>query len=575
MSKRILLLALALALMVPVAQATQSQLITSAKSHLTEIYGYTQAQADTFTFEDIGQGTLKAWQKEYPEWVYSLYYSDESAAIQLADSPFHRVFPGNFSPGEGAIRDMLNRGITEGWYQNWESGGRSAFAQAIAPYDSVRPTLQYQAGMKQSDITASQALMELFTACLGEVGERPIVADAWLDKVLAQLNLQPEKRYRLPDGQAIALESSPGMIEYYTQFQKQVPEELHAAFSYPNLQGWTCLGGAIVQQKPPRVYSADIGMVVFGQENQLLLVMLVKPSEEDWQLLPIGEYELLPGQAAQLANHTYYRNAFQLELTSVEGTIRRFRIGVSGSLDQNRFVCKLDKYQYVDPKSDTFFSALNTPQGWQLFDFADGGNEPRGGFHDGKVFAFLEAIPALNSMPSSVDAWDALPLRLIPDGYAMLSGVRLREKTSTRSKELDDFLPGTLIKDLGREEGSPAPWLKGSIGRLNGYVSTDYVNPPEGNGSISTTGTSPLPVAKTIKDSSLKTGTGLLDGKVQNLPEGSKMHVLTDEGDWLYVCVPRDELGWLMDVDGAYGYVHRNDVVIVATAIQLDWLLAE
>jgi hypothetical protein len=50
------------------------------------------------------------------------------------------------------------------------------------------------------------------------------------------------------------------------------------------------------------------------------------------------------------------------------------------------------------------------------------------------------------------------------------------------------------------------------------------------------------------------------------------MHVLSDQGEWLYVAVPRGALGWLMDVEGRFGYVKKEDVDMAATEIQLDWM---
>ena len=245
-----------------------------------------------------------------------------------------------------------------------------------------------------------------------------------------------------------------------------------------------------------------------------------------------------------------------------------------GDRDRNRYVGRLSEYYYYDQNKGTMLKAVGGNDGWTLSETLKN-KEVLLATIDGALFANMEAIPSFADMPNSMAAWQALPQRLTPEGYAMLSGVRLREKTSTRSRILGDFLPGTLIKDLGREQGDPFPWLKGSIGRLNGYVSTHYINPPEGQDGQSHVWTRPLPVAGTVKDISLKIGTGLFDGKVQDLPKGSRMHVLTDEGDWLYVCVPQGELGWLMDVDGTYGYVHKNDVVIAATAIQLDWIVVD
>ena len=41
---------------------------------------------------------------------------------------------------------------------------------------------------------------------------------------------------------------------------------------------------------------------------------------------------------------------------------------------------------------------------------------------------------------------------------------------------------------------------------------------------------------------------------------------------WLYVCIPRGELGWLMDVDGQYGFVKTAEVRTAASLAQLEWI---
>ena len=62
-----------------------------------------------------------------------------------------------------------------------------------------------------------------------------------------------------------------------------------------------------------------------------------------------------------------------------------------------------------------------------------------------------------------------------------------------------------------------------------------------------------------------------LGGTVAQLSAGPRMHVLCEYDGWLYVCVPRNEPGWLMDVDGQYGFVKTADVRTAASFVQLDW----
>ena len=80
-----------------------------------------------------------------------------------------------------------------------------------------------------------------------------------------------------------------------------------------------------------------------------------------------------------------------------------------------------------------------------------------------------------------------------------------------------------------------------------------------------------LPAAEARKEIPLKKGTGLFDGTVQTLPAGTKMHVIIENDDWLYVDVPQGEIGFLMDADGAFGYVRKAEVTFLPIIPGLDW----
>ena len=569
MSKRFLLLALALALMVPVAQATQNQMIASAKSNLTEVYGYTAEEAEAFEFEDNRQGLLRFWEKAHPTWVYTLEYDSSSGEVLKATSPFYQ---GGFSgfPGEASIRDVLNLAKEQKWFSNWNKAAMDALAQGIAEKSNIKISLELAAGLQAGDITPSQALAAFFDSCYGEESQRQPAANEWLLNILAEYGLQREARYQPKLANSVVLEVFPGEFFVYTSFTAQVPESIKPAFSHPKLEGWTCISGAMIQQQKPEAIRYDTGLAIFEKDNRHLLVMMNKAFGEDWQVLPVRE-QAASGIGFSILPESIRSLGFVIEHQLGPNITQRFHVNPTKEGRTKRAYCFLYEYHYIDQNTGITLQAKNTREVWSLTETPNA-NGTRTWSTDGAMFIYMETIPGFGNMPTSLAAWQALPQRLTPEGYAMLAGVRLREKTSTRSRELGDFLPGTLINDLGREDGNPAPWLKGSIGLLNGYVSTEYVNQPEGEYGDTPAWTRPLPVARAIADTKLRSSFGLLPSDGADLPKGSKMHVLTEQGDWLYVCVPRGELGWLMDVDGTYGYVHRNDIVIAATAIQLDWI---
>ncbi len=85
-------------------------------------------------------------------------------------------------------------------------------------------------------------------------------------------------------------------------------------------------------------------------------------------------------------------------------------------------------------------------------------------------------------------------------------------------------------------------------------------------------GVSPLPRAECFGDCDLRESRALLFGKtLRTLPAGTRMHVLARVGDWLYVCVPRGDIGWLMDIEGEFGFVKGKKVRLGSSGIQLDW----
>ena len=100
-----------------------------------------------------------------------------------------------------------------------------------------------------------------------------------------------------------------------------------------------------------------------------------------------------------------------------------------------------------------------------------------------------------------------------------------------------------------------------------GYVASNYIL---GGVSFSPV-MAPQPVAKAKREITLKNGTGLFAGTVASFPAGTKMHVVMEDGDWLYVDVPRGEMEYLMDPEGTFGYVKKEDVLMASMICMLDW----
>lgn len=568
--KRLLCLVAALLLALPAALAAPEDLIASAKSHLTEIYGYTMKEAEQFEFSFDGKDTLRFWHKDHPEWVYTANNRPRDPDTPSATSPF---YTGQFFgyPGENDIRWVLNAARETGWFKNWDQAAMAAFREALRKAANIRVSVPLALGLEAGDITAAQAVEGFFRSCLGEPYQWTAAARQWRDWVLKENGLLPEKPYLAPDGLAVTVNSRRSGDFIITHFEDNIPDSLTAAFSHPQLAGWVCLGGVTQEQQVQGKPTGGSGIAGFEKAGKRLLVMLFKDKEATWQVVPVGDNALYQNRAIHFTmDNSFY--SMRIDYPLPDGELEAFTV-MPVRLDKGMFVCEIESYLHINLSPGHSLKANKAISGWRLVETLPDGLQAQAALENAAVFGYLDAISDISAFPRTPEAWfKAMEGRLIPEGYAMLAGVNLREKTSSRSASLGEFKPGTLAKLLGFEQGDPYPWLHAQIGLKTGYASTSYVNPPASEFGNATSATQPLPVAQAKKDMALKSGTGLFDGTLRELPAGTRMHVLCEEKGWLYVSVPRGEAGWLMDVEGTYGYVKPGEVSLAATSLQLDWL---
>lgn len=179
----------------------------------------------------------------------------------------------------------------------------------------------------------------------------------------------------------------------------------------------------------------------------------------------------------------------------------------------------------------------------------------------------------ISTFPKNAEECKARPVPALPDGYGMTSSIKLREKTSTRSKCLGEYKEGTLVKVLDILPGDPDKWVHVQIGNVTGYMVESYVEYPGTSCYFKLKNSAHLPAAKAKKDIALKQSTGLLANTITELPAGTKMHLLAIHGKWLHVSIPTDPTdNWYMDIQGTDGYVRASDVHTASTFAQLDWI---
>ena len=361
------------------------------------------------------------------------------------------------------------------------------------------------------------------------------------------------------------------------EFAGQLPEELQSLYvNEPHLAGWSCLSGAM---RLPETAGRS-ALMAFGRGEERLLAMAVE-MEDELHLLPVGEQALLPGRAFSIhydPQESLYSIEYPLDENGEETEcFRVLPAAVQRSGEERRILCITKDYRRVNQK---------TLEGFVLesleYESAAEGNWRATVYRPGKPTEsrdFDLNLPhwlddqSAADFPRSMEECEQLAEAGsgIPEGYAVCRGVHLRQKTSSRSKDLGDMKNGTLVRVLETVPGDPWPWARVQVGSLEGYMCNLYVSYEGSTNDTPVSQIVPLPVAETLCETALKESTALLGGTMTQLSAGTRMHVLCEYDGWLYVCVPRNEPGWLMDVDGQYGFVKTADVRTAASFVQLDW----
>lgn len=560
----LLCFSLLLSLLVPGAMAAQDRQIESAKSYLTEVYGYTTEDMDRFVFQSDNQGILRYWHKDYPQWVYA----QGMDGVQSAQSPFYM---GNYIsfPGEASVRDVLGLAKEHQWFSNWTSASMQAFSEVLADKGNIKPSVALSLGIERGDITAAQAVDEFFVSCFGSHELWTIQAGEWRDEVLRQNGLQFETAYQLPKDSPVIIRSDFGDPISRIEFVHIIPEQLGALFSNPRLAGWQSLGGVLNEIIQTNGQTRGVGLAAFEKNGQCLLVCFNKSADEStWEMFPVSEHALRREREVKISGDG---GSIMMRITYTldDGSKEEFAVLPVRTQDKGNLL-RLESYRHIDEKTGYAFLAQNHGSAWSIHDRnSEGSREERNQQY--RVFGYMDAYTDISTFPINWEAWNDTIGSVLPRNTALLMGVNLREKTTSRSKSLGVMNLGTLAQVLGWEKGSASPWLHARIGLKTGYVSGNYVKTSDIANAHEIALAQPLPVAKALKDLELKDGTGWFGGNVTELPAGTKMHVISEEEGWLYVVVPRDDIGWLMDTEGAYGYVRKEDVVVAATAIQADW----
>lgn len=562
------------------AQETQGMAKQHAQNLLTEVYGYTVQEADGFEMKVVDNNDLwnvEFWPKDHPEWVYTARFNKENGALDTATTPFKggKAFSGY--PGEATMRDGLRLGREKGWFVRWNEQDRQEMAQWFAQQNRLTPAPELQVGLAKGNISAGNALHAYFVSCYGEPAGWTEALRKWHDEEIASYGLVWETdakpyegilRYTVQESGETA--AQPREIAV-VQFSGEIPEEIGSILAHPKLEGCTALCGAFYDRMTGTEWHSESGMIIFEKQDQRLLVQLGrKADEEQWQVVPVGEKSIRPSGEVYISCDPL--NAVFNIVYPVSDTVDEcFRLGVGYSGEKEAMSCTLRAYSRTDRLTGEGIHVEMGYGGLYATTTSETGKSQQI-FLEKAMHSDFSRID-VEEFPITLEAWKNLSDLRPPKGYGVSSGVHLRAQTSSRSKDLGTYHSGTLVEILGEEDGDPYNWYRVRIGSMEGYMCSVYV---DYEGSVCAMQPlvrhEALPVAQTMKETSLKSGTGLFAKTVRKLPAGTMMHVLAERGEWLHVMIPQGEIGWMMDADGVDGYVRAREVRQGASAMQLEWM---
>ena len=537
------------------ASAQESTLRQYLEDNLTEVYGYTVEEAKDFVFDDREDGSVACWPREHPGWVYTAFYKGEYGGFD-GTTPFDSGYTGYC--GEGAVRELLRLMREKHWISAWSEETKAALLDACLE-ENVRVSTDLY--LAESPV---QGLQAFFESCYGPEAGWPEELFDLRDVTFSEYGLTAEDRpFHAPGVRRFSRKRTyqTEMLRTYTLFDGgEYPDELKGAFSDPHLAGWACQSGALCFDEKPRNrdQSEGCGLAAFEKDGRRQLTQLVY-RQGQWTVYPIGSNALYPAGDYRIVFDTQYVSfVIQYRLNDDETSAFYLRPEYVRNDRENRIQCRLLSYERVNQKTGeaVWISVKNQDMPtWQKELTPDDLPYPVVQFPDS-----MGVVP-ITEFPVTLEAARQYTFPGIPEGYVFSQGVNLRTQRSSRSASHGVLNEGTLLPVLESLPGNPHAWIRTKVGSLEGFVTDIYVS----------LRMNALPVAEAQKEIALKRGTGLFDGTIQMLPDGTRMHVIIDRDDWLYVDVPRGEIQYLMDVEGTFGYVRKADVTCLSAPVGLDW----
>ena len=553
--KRVLIIVLAAWMLLSSASAQEITLRQYMENNLTEVFGYTVEELEDFIFEAREDGSIACWPKDHPSWVYTAFHNDEYGSLD-GTTPFYTGYTGYC--GEGAVRELLKNMWEKHWISAWSEETKAALLDACLEANVRISTELYLAE------SAAQGLQYFFESCYGPMAGWTEQLFDLRDVTFSEYGLTVEDMpFHVPGVRRFSRKRTyqTEVLRTYTLFDGgEYPDELKEAFSDPHLAGWVCQSGALCfdENTQNRGQSEGDGLAAFEKDGRRQLTQLVY-QQGQWTVYPIGTNALYPtGDYRIIFDSQQPSFAIQYRLNDDETAAFYVMPEHVKSDKENRIRCKLCNYERVNQKNgEAVWISLNDRNmpTWQKELTPNDVPYPVVQFPDS-----LGVMP-IAEFPTTLEAAWQYTFPGIPEGYAFSLGVNLRTQRSSRSASHGILNAGTLLPELERLPGDPNEWIRTKVGFLEGFVTDTYVS----------LRMNALPVVEAQKEISLKKGTGFFDSTIRTLPAGTQMHVIIDNGDWLYVDVPQSDIRFLMDVKGTFGYVRKAEVCFLPTPAGLNW----
>ena len=537
------------------AHAVKIDLVPYAGAYLTQVVGMTDEEASRFIPEVQEDGSVICRDPDHPEWVYSVYIDGETSQV-TGVSPFDTGYLQ--SPGEKTVRTLLRSIREKGLLADWNEKAHQDLLEMMSEAQVPGSTELVFAE------DGASAVYGFFESCFGpEFGWTKPLHELFQD-VMDEYHLVREPVPFHQKGIRRGTVWQYSRRKDLTLFDGEIPEELAAAFSDPHLAGWECTGGAILTDEKTLdgsdPYSFDSGLATFEKNGRRQLVMLLRNSE-GWHLTPLGE------------NALYRSGEYRITYDNIrKSLVIEYRLGEN---EQASFY--LDPVIWLDSSAECLISAyehLDSATGKAVWIRVFSGMEPTWKQELGSRettakarFPYHLGLIPVEQFPVTEEEADQSRYPGVPDQYALVFGPQFRTAATSHSRSYGELRHGTIIPVLGILPGDPDEWIHTRLGTLEGYVVKGYTSI---GGRMSDMSSLPT-FAEAKKEITLKRGTGWLDGSVGTFPAGTRMHVVFESGDWLYVDVPSGEMDWVMDPDGTFGYVHKNDVEEMSVSRLIEW----